>query len=80
MDRNLRAGEYAASSGDRQLQRELAAVLRTAFVASANAVLGIEPVGNSPQEFGDQVRARPGALGEGRQSGERQAGVTARLF
>jgi tripartite-type tricarboxylate transporter receptor subunit TctC len=40
-----------------KLQRELAAVLRTAFVRERYAVLGIEPVGNSPQEFGDQVRA-----------------------
>src|SRR5467141_505956 len=40
-----------------KLQRELTAVLRTAFVRERYAVLGIEPVGNSPQEFGDQVRA-----------------------
>jgi tripartite-type tricarboxylate transporter receptor subunit TctC len=40
-----------------KLQRELAAVLRTAFVRERYAVLGIEPVGNSPQKFGDQVRA-----------------------
>ena len=40
-----------------KLQRELAAVLRTAFVRERYAVLGIEPVGNSSQEFGDQVRA-----------------------
>jgi tripartite-type tricarboxylate transporter receptor subunit TctC len=40
-----------------KLHRELAAVLRTAFVRERYAVLGIEPVGNSPQEFGDQVRA-----------------------
>jgi len=40
-----------------RLQRELAAVLRTAFVRERYAVLGIEPVGNSSREFGDQVRA-----------------------
>jgi len=40
-----------------KLQGELAAVLRTAFVRERYAVLGIEPVGNSSQEFGDQVRA-----------------------
>ena len=40
-----------------KLHRELAAVLRTAFVRERYAVLGIEPIGNSPQEFGDQVRA-----------------------
>jgi len=40
-----------------RLQRELAAVLRTAFVRERYAVLGIEPVGNSSREFGEQVRA-----------------------
>jgi tripartite-type tricarboxylate transporter receptor subunit TctC len=54
-------GIFAPAGTPRQvidkLQRELAAVLRTAFVRERYAVLGIEPVGNSPQEFGDQVRA-----------------------
>jgi tripartite-type tricarboxylate transporter receptor subunit TctC len=54
-------GIFAPASTPRplidKLQRELAAVLRTAFVRERYAVLGIEPVGNSPQEFGDQVRA-----------------------
>jgi tripartite-type tricarboxylate transporter receptor subunit TctC len=40
-----------------KLQRELDAVLRTPFVKERYAVLGIEPVGNSSQEFGEQVRA-----------------------
>jgi tripartite-type tricarboxylate transporter receptor subunit TctC len=54
-------GVFAPASTPRpvidKLHRELAAVLRTAFVRERYAVLGIEPVGNSPQEFGDQVRA-----------------------
>jgi len=54
-------GIFAPASTPRpvidKLQKELAAVLRTAFVRERYAVLGIEPVGNSPQEFGDQVRA-----------------------
>jgi tripartite-type tricarboxylate transporter receptor subunit TctC len=54
-------GIFAPASTPRpvidKLHRELAAVLRTAFVRERYAVLGIEPVGNSPQEFGDQVRA-----------------------
>jgi tripartite-type tricarboxylate transporter receptor subunit TctC len=54
-------GIFAPASTPRpvidKLQRELAAVLRTAFVRERYAVLGIEPVGNSPREFGDQVRA-----------------------
>jgi tripartite-type tricarboxylate transporter receptor subunit TctC len=39
-----------------RLQRELAVVLQSAFVKERYAVLGIEPVGNSAQEFGVQVR------------------------
>jgi tripartite-type tricarboxylate transporter receptor subunit TctC len=54
-------GIFAPASTPRpvidKLQKELAAVLGTAFVRERYAVLGIEPVGNSPQEFGDQVRA-----------------------
>jgi tripartite-type tricarboxylate transporter receptor subunit TctC len=40
-----------------KLQREIAAVLLTPLVRERYAVLGIEPVGNTPGEFGDQVRA-----------------------
>ncbi|HXM80721.1 MAG TPA: tripartite tricarboxylate transporter substrate binding protein [Burkholderiales bacterium] len=40
-----------------KLQREIAAVLHTPFVRERYAVLGIEPVGNTPEEFGNQVRA-----------------------
>ena len=40
-----------------KLNRELAAVLRTPFVRERYATLGIEPVGNSMAEFGEQVRA-----------------------
>jgi tripartite-type tricarboxylate transporter receptor subunit TctC len=40
-----------------RLQRELAAVLQSAFVRERYAVLGIEPVGNVPAEFTEQVRA-----------------------
>ena len=54
-------GIFAPASTPRpvidKLQKELAAVLRTAFVRERYEVLGIEPVGNSPQEFTDQVRA-----------------------
>jgi tripartite-type tricarboxylate transporter receptor subunit TctC len=39
-----------------RLQKELAVVLQSAFVKERYAVLGIEPVGNSPAEFGAQVR------------------------
>lgn len=39
-----------------RLQKELAAVLQSAFVKERYAVLGIEPVGNSPEAFGVQVR------------------------
>jgi tripartite-type tricarboxylate transporter receptor subunit TctC len=39
-----------------RLQKELAVVLQSPFVKERYAVLGIEPVGNSPAEFGAQVR------------------------
>src|SRR5438128_811840 len=39
-----------------KLQRELLAALRTPFVRERYATLGIEPVGNSPREFFEQVR------------------------
>jgi tripartite-type tricarboxylate transporter receptor subunit TctC len=39
-----------------RLQKELAQVLRTPFVKERYGVLGIEPVGNSPREFFEQVR------------------------
>ncbi|HUQ73933.1 MAG TPA: tripartite tricarboxylate transporter substrate binding protein [Burkholderiales bacterium] len=39
-----------------RLQKELAVVLQSAFVKERYAVLGIEPVGNSPAEFTEQVR------------------------
>jgi tripartite-type tricarboxylate transporter receptor subunit TctC len=38
------------------LQKELNAVLQSPFVKERYATLGIEPVGNSPEEFGAQVR------------------------
>ena len=39
-----------------KLQREIAAALKTPFVRERYATLGIEPVGNSPREFFEQVR------------------------
>jgi len=39
-----------------RLHKELAVVLRTPFVKERYGVLGIEPVGNSPREFFEQVR------------------------
>jgi tripartite-type tricarboxylate transporter receptor subunit TctC len=39
-----------------KLQKELSAVLQSPFVKERYATLGIEPVGNSPEEFGAQVR------------------------
>src|SRR3954469_21866172 len=39
-----------------RLQKELAVVLQSSFVKERYAVLGIEPVGNSAQEFCAQVR------------------------
>jgi len=40
-----------------RLQLELAAVLREPAVRERYAVLGIEPVGNTPEEFAAQIRA-----------------------
>ena len=40
-----------------RLQKELAAVLQSAAVRERYATLGIEPVGNTPEEFAEQVRA-----------------------
>jgi tripartite-type tricarboxylate transporter receptor subunit TctC len=40
-----------------KLQREIAATLQTPFVRERYATLGIEPVGNSPEDFTGQVRA-----------------------
>jgi tripartite-type tricarboxylate transporter receptor subunit TctC len=39
-----------------RLHKELAAVLQSAFVKDRYATLGIEPVGNTPEQFGVQVR------------------------
>ena len=39
-----------------RLHKELAAVLQSAFVKERYATLGIEPVGNTPEQFGAQVR------------------------
>ena len=39
-----------------RLHKELVAVLRTPFVRERYGVLGIEPVGNTPREFFEQVR------------------------
>ena len=39
-----------------RLHKELAAVLQSAFVKERYATLGIEPVGNTPEQFGVQVR------------------------
>ncbi len=40
-----------------RLQRELAAVLAMPEVRERYAVLGIEPIGNTPDQFGEQIRA-----------------------
>jgi tripartite-type tricarboxylate transporter receptor subunit TctC len=40
-----------------KLQRELAAVLQSAFVKERYAALGIDPVGNTPEQFSAQVKA-----------------------
>ena len=39
-----------------RLQKELAVVLQTPFVKERYAVLGIEPVGNSPAQFTEEMR------------------------
>jgi len=40
-----------------RLNKELAAVLQSPFVKERYAVLGIEPVGNSPAQFGEEIKA-----------------------
>ena len=40
-----------------RLNKELVAVLQSAFVKERYAVLGIEPVGNTPAQFGDEIKA-----------------------
>lgn len=40
-----------------RLQREIAAVLQDADVRTRYAALGMNPIGNSPDEFGAQIRA-----------------------
>ena len=40
-----------------KLQKELAAALQTPEVRERYAALGIDPVGNSPDRFGEQIRA-----------------------
>lgn len=40
-----------------KLHREIGAVLATAFVKERYATLGIEPVGNTPEQFAAQVKA-----------------------
>ena len=40
-----------------RLQREISAVLQEADVRTRYAALGMNPVGNSPDEFGSQIRA-----------------------
>jgi tripartite-type tricarboxylate transporter receptor subunit TctC len=40
-----------------RLQREIAAVLQTDTVRERYLVLGIDPVGNTPEQFADQIRA-----------------------
>ena len=54
-------GIFAAANTPRpiveRLHRELAAVLQSQFVKDRYGVLGIEPVGNAPDEFTAQVRA-----------------------
>ena len=40
-----------------KLQRDIAAVLQTPTVRERYLALGIEPVGNTPEQFADQIRA-----------------------
>ena len=40
-----------------RLHKEIAAVLQSPFVKERYAVLGIEPVGNTPAQFAEQMRA-----------------------
>jgi tripartite-type tricarboxylate transporter receptor subunit TctC len=47
-----------------KLQREIAAVLQTEKVKERYAVLGIEPVGNTPEQFTEQIKADLARWGE----------------
>lgn len=47
-----------------KLQREIAAVLQTDKVKERYAVLGIEPVGNTPEQFTEQIRVDLARWGE----------------
>ena len=47
-----------------KLQREIAAVLRTDAVRERYATLGIDPVGNTPEQFTEQIRADLARWGE----------------
>jgi tripartite-type tricarboxylate transporter receptor subunit TctC len=47
-----------------KLQREIAAVLQTDKVKERYAVLGIEPVGNTPEQFTEQIKADLARWGE----------------
>ena len=40
-----------------RLQKEIAAALQTAEVRERYAALGIDPVGNTPDQFAEQIRA-----------------------
>ena len=47
-----------------KLQREIAAVLQTDKVKERYAVLGIDPVGNTPEQFTEQIKADIARWGE----------------
>jgi tripartite-type tricarboxylate transporter receptor subunit TctC len=47
-----------------KLQREIAAALQTPAVRERYAVLGIDPVGNTPEQFAEQVKADLARWGE----------------
>jgi tripartite-type tricarboxylate transporter receptor subunit TctC len=47
-----------------KLQREIAAVLQTDKVKERYAVLGIDPVGNTPEQFTEQIKADLARWGE----------------
>jgi tripartite-type tricarboxylate transporter receptor subunit TctC len=47
-----------------RLQRELAEVLKDPEVRNRYATLGIEPVGNTPEQFAAQIRADLARWGE----------------
>ena len=40
-----------------RLQKEIAAALQAQDVRERYAALGIDPVGNTPDQFGEQIRA-----------------------